>query len=192
MSADPWLERWQPLIASYANQTPILELGCGAGDDTVTLAQAGYDVVALELSAESVAKVKARVPGACVHCQDIRAPLPVSPGGAGVVVASLSLHYFEWEETMDLIERIRQTLNHPGLLLCRLNSTNDHNYGASGHPRISENYYCVNGKPKRFFDRDAVVKLFASGWNLLSMEELITHKYEQPKALWEIALETGT
>lgn len=190
MSADPWLERWLPLIAEHAKQKPILELGCGPGDDTSTLANAGHEVVALDLSAECVAQVRQKVPTAHVYHQDVRAPFPVTPGGPAVVIASLSLHYFEWPETVVLIERIRQTLAHPGLFLCRLNSTNDHHYGASGHPLISENYYRVDGEPKRFFDRDSVLKLVASGWRVLSMDEQTTHKYERPKALWEVILQT--
>ena len=188
--SDPWLDRWLPQIAEYAKQTPILELGCGPGDDTETLVRAGHSLIALDLSAECVAKVKTRVPGARICQQDVRAPFPVAAGGTSVVVASLSLHYFEWPETVNLIERIRHTLAHPGLFLCRLNSTNDRNYGASGHPRISGNYYAVNGEPKRFFDRDSVLDLFSSGWRILSMEEQITHKYGQAKALWEIVLES--
>jgi len=190
MSADPWLERWLPLIAEHAKQKPILELGCGPGDDTIALTNAGHDIVALDLSAECVALARRKVPSAHVCQQDVRAPFPVTPGGTAVVIASLSLHYFEWPETVALIERIRQTLAHPGLFLCRLNSTNDHHYGASGHPPISENYYRVDGEPKRFFDHDSVIKLFTSGWRVLSMEEQITHKYEWPKALWELILET--
>ena len=192
MSADPWLERWLPRIAEHAKRKPILELGCGPGDDTSTLAQAGHEIVALDLSAECVAQVRQKVPSAHVYYQDVRAPFPVTPGGTAVVIASLSLHYFEWPETIELIERIRQTLTHPGLFLCRLNSTNDHHFGASGYPQISENYYRVDGEPKRFFDRDSVFKLFTSGWHVLSMEEQVTHKYERPKALWEVVLETDS
>ncbi len=190
MSTDPWLERWLPLIAEHAQQKPILELGCGPGDDTCTLTQAGHDVIALDLSAECVAQARRKVPSARVCHQDVRAPFPAMPGGTAVVIASLSLHYFEWPETVALIEKIRRTLAHPGLFLCRLNSTNDHHFGASGHPLISENYYRVNGEPKRFFDRDSVIKLFNSGWRVLSIDEQITDKYAQPKALWEIVLET--
>ena len=190
MSADPWLERWLPLIAEHAKQKPILELGCGPGDDTRTLASVGHELIALDLSAECVALARQKVPSAYVFHQDVRAPFPVMPGGAAVVIASLSLHYFEWPETVALIERIRQTLAHPGLFLCRLNSTNDHYYGASGHPLISENYYRVDGEPKRFFDSESVLKLFTSGWRMLSIEEQVTHKYERPKALWEVVLET--
>jgi SAM-dependent methyltransferase len=187
--SDPWLERWLPRIATITKQTPILELGCGMGDDTETLERAGYGIIALDLSADSVTRTQERVPGAQVYHQDIRAPFPVAPGSTAVVLASLSLHYFEWAETVALVERIRQTLTHPGLFLCRLNSTRDHHYGASGHPQISENYYRVNGEPKRFFDHDSVLKLFATGWQILSLEEQITDKYQHPKALWEIVLE---
>jgi SAM-dependent methyltransferase len=186
---DPWLERWLPSIARYAQQGPILELGCGPGDDTATLAAAGHPVIALDRSPAAVAQTRARVPGAEVHQQDVRAPFPVGPGGASVILASLSLHYFAWPETCDLVARIHQTLAPRGLFLCRVNSTADHHFGARGHPEIAQNYYSVNGEPKRFFDRPTLLKLFTPAWTLLSIEEQLTHKYEQPKALWELALE---
>jgi hypothetical protein len=75
------------------------------------------------------------------------------------------------------------------VLLCRLNSTNDFHYGASGHPQIAENYYSVNGEPKRFFDRETVIALFSSGWQILAVEEKIISKYLHPKSVWEIVLE---
>jgi SAM-dependent methyltransferase len=131
------------------------------------------------------------VPTGVFHCQDIRAPFPVQPGSAGAVVASLSLHYFPWPETLALVQRIRNALRPGGLLLCRLNSTNDHHYGASGHPEIEPNYYLVNGEPKRFFDRAAVERLFAGGWRRISLEEMRIDRYEHPKAAWEVVLESA-
>lgn len=189
ISPDPWLDRWLFLIARYAQRGPILELGCGPGDDTCTLAAAGHPIIALDCSPAAVAQTQARVPGAAVHLQDVRAPFPVDRGGTSVVLASLSLHYFEWQETVDLVTRIHQTLAPHGLLLCRLNSTRDHHYGASGHPEIAANYYSVNGEPKRFFDHATLLRLFKSDWKMLSIEEQVTHKYEHPKALWELVLE---
>ena len=167
----------------------MLELGCGGGRDTAALVEAGHHVVAVELSAEAVARAKERVPSAEVHCQDIRASFPVADGGTGVVLASLSLHYFSWAETTVLVERIRQVLRPDGILLCRLNSTNDHYFGASGHPPIAENYYLVDGGPKRFFDRTAVDRLFASSWSTLGIEERMIDRYDHPKAVWEVVLE---
>jgi len=187
-ATDPWLKRWLPLVAEHAGNQPVLELGCGGGRDTAALVDAGHRVVALELSADAVARARERVPLADFHCQDIRTPFPVADGGTGVVLASLSLHYFSWPETTVLVERIRQVLQPDGVLLCRLNSTNDHHFGASGHPPIAENYYLVDGAPKRFFDRAAVDRLFASGWSTLGIEEKMIDRYDHPKAVWEVVL----
>jgi len=73
-----------------------------------------------------------------------------------------------------------------GLLLCRLNSTNDVHYGARGHDEIEPDYYSVDGQPKRFFDRATVDALFAEGWNLCDVEERTVMRYTYPKVLWEI------
>ena len=189
MRSDPWLNRWLPLIGERARASPILELGCGEGEDTAILTGAGHRVIAIELSAPAIAEARARVPAAQFHRQDIRAPFPVSAGSVGVVVASLSLHYFAWLDTLALANRVRDALSPKGVLLCRLNSTNDHNYGASGHPRIAENLYSVDGELKRFFDRESVSSLFADGWRSLTVEETVIYRYAQPKSVWEMVLE---
>lgn len=188
---DPWLDRWMTLIAERAGGASILELGCGGGRDSATLAAAGHAVVGVDRSADAVARAQARVPGAVFHVQDVRAPFPVNPG-LGVVLASLSLHYFEWPETIALANRIRDHLRPGGVLLCRLNSTSDVHHGAAGHPRIADNFYLVDGAPKRFFDRSAVKALFAEGWDVLSCAEHVVDRYAQPKALWEMIVERTT
>lgn len=189
MNSDPWIGRWLPLVKERAGREPILELGCGAGEDTATLVDAGLRVVAIDLSSDSIEIARKRT-AAEFHCRDLREPFPVAT--AGVIVASLSLHYFPWGETLALAERIRSTLQPGGLLLCRLNSTNDHHFGASGHPRLAENYYNVDGHPKRFFDRRAVDDLFANGWHLRSVQEFVIHRYAEPKAVWEVIAERSS
>jgi SAM-dependent methyltransferase len=186
-TGDPWLARWLPLVAERARGRAVLELGCGDGRDSAVLAAAGHRLVGVDLSAEAVERARQRVPSAEFHCQDIRAPFPVER--AGVVVASLSLHYFPWPETVALVERIGRLLGPTGMLLCRLNSTNDHHFGASGHPRIEDDYYLVDGAPKRFFDRAAVDRLFFRGWRVLSAEELTIDRYDLPKSAWEVVVE---
>lgn len=185
---DPWLERWLPLIAERLAGRPILELGCGGGRDSATLVAAGHSVVGIDLSADAVTRAGTKVPGGRFHAQDIRAPFPVE-GELGVILASLSLHYFEWAETLALAARIRTHLRPGGVLLCRLNSTGDVHFGATGHPRIADNFYFVDGSPKRFFDRASVDSLFADGWRILSREERVVDRYEHPKALWEVIAE---
>lgn len=186
MLHDPWLERWLATLRQSAAGRPVLEIGCGTGADTATLVGAGLPVVAFDLSAAAVAATRLRVPQATVRCQDVRDPFPLAEGEAGAVVASLTLHYFPWAETVDLLQRIRRTLAPGGLLLCRLNSTEDRHFGAQGHPMIEANYYLVDGQPKRFFDEDGIDRLFAGGWHVLSRQHQTTNKYVRAKALWEV------
>lgn len=189
MLADPWLTRWLPLVRERAADGRVLEIGCGQGDDTATLSAAGMKVHAFDLSRLAASMTRARVPSATVECRDVRKPLPRQARDLGVIVASLSLHYFSWSETQVLVQRIRSALCSRGVLLCRLNSTEDHNFGASGNPEIEPNFFLVNGEPKRFFDKPAVESLFAEGWNVISLEHFTTSKYIKAKALWEVVLE---
>jgi len=189
VSADPWLQNWLQLLHDRAGVTPILELGCGIGKDTAILIEAGFRVVAVDLSPRAVERARDAAPQAEFHIRDLRAPFPVTAGEVGVIIASLSLHYFVWVETLALVERIRTTLRPWGALLCRLNSTNDHNYGAIGYPRIEDNYYLVQGEPKRFFDQTSIDAVFATGWRKLSVAERVIARYSQPKVVWEVILE---
>ena len=185
---DPWLDRWLPLLAQRAAGMPVLELGCGSGDDSEVLAAHGFSVTGLDLSEDALVEARARVPGGEFLQQDLRAPLPVSPGTVGVVLASLCLHYFPWNETEAAVSGIHAALRPGGVLLCRLNSTHDVNHGATGFPAIDENYYLVDGHPKRFFDQPSVRRLFGEGWERIAEEALITHKYERPKHVWEVVV----
>lgn len=186
---DRWLERWLPLLRERARDGAVLELGCGDGRDSMFLADAGFNVIGIDRSAAQIERAKRAVPSAGFHCADFREPLPFLAKDFGAIVASLALHYFEWDETEQLLERIRNLLRSRGVLLCRVNSTNDHHHGASGHPALAENYYAVDGERKRFFDRAALDRLFARGWTTLSIEERSIDRYAQTKVIWEIVLE---
>ncbi|MBS0428571.1 MAG: class I SAM-dependent methyltransferase [Proteobacteria bacterium] len=194
---DDWLPRWLPLLkasAADAAGAPVLELGCGPGRDTAMLVGAGLSVVALELSTARLDEARQRVPaGASFHTQDIRAPFPLdaSSGRAGAVLASLSLHYFDWPEKLRLVARIRQTLQPGGLLVCRLNSVHDLHHGAqAGTPIDAADplFVHVDGWDKRFFDRPQVEALFARGWHWHHLEERTVMRYRLPKVLWEAVL----
>jgi len=119
MTADPWLQRWLPRIAETARGAPILEIGCGVGDDTAVLTQCGLEVVAFDLSPEAVSEARNAAPAAIITVQSVEQPFPLEGSGIGVVIASLSLHYFSWGQTQRVLARIRTTLKRDGLLLCR-------------------------------------------------------------------------
>ncbi len=189
MNRDSWLDRWLDLVIARSSDRAVLELGCGGGRDSEILAAAGFHVVGIDISPGAIARARIRAPSCEFHCRDILDPFPTTVRSVNVVVASLSLHYFSWQDTLDIAERIHAILIPRGVLLCRLNSTNDLHYGASGHPAIAENYYLVDGRPKRFFDRAAADALFSHGWNVLNLEEMVVNRYVRPKVLWEVVLE---
>lgn len=186
---DPWLQPWAPAIVAAAAGQPVLEIGCGPGHDTAALVEMGVGVYAFDLSPEEVAKAAAAAPAAVITTQSVLDPFPLEGQGIGVVVASLSLHYFGWSQTQALAERIRGTLRVGGLFLARFNSDQDVNFGAVGHPQIEPGLYSVNGQPKRFFSEHDLDSLFHAGWRMLGKAHKASLKYRQPKALWEVALE---
>jgi SAM-dependent methyltransferase len=186
VSGDPWLDPLLSELRSRAGDKPVLELGCGDGIDTAALVESGCRVIAIDNSETALTEARRRMPMAEYHCQDLRAPFPLGSGRAGVVVASLSLHYFPWQETVELVERVRHVLAPGGLFLCRLNSTNDRNHGSIGHPAIEKNYYLVAGRPKRFFSQKEVELLFASGWRVRTLVEEVIHRYAMPKVVWRV------
>lgn len=189
MTSDPWLDRWIHLVCERAGASPILELGCGEGRDTTVFVAAGLRVVAIDVSQEAVEVARHQIPSAEFHCQDIRDPFPPDARELGVAVASLSLHYFDWPDLTTTVKRIYEALRPGGLFLCRVNSTKDHNHGASGHPEISKNFYLVDGQTKRFFDRASIDRLFREGWRVHAVEEMEIHRWELPKVVWEVVAE---
>jgi SAM-dependent methyltransferase len=187
---DRWMERWLRLLRAGSGNGRVLEIGCANGRDTAWLAQQGFGVIAIDVSAEALRVCTRAVPGSLVVRHDMRQPLPFADAAFGAVIASLSLHYFAWRDTRAAVAEIRRVLKPPfGILLARLNSTRDVYHGArDGGREIERHYYELDGtfsERKRFFDRDEVHALF-DGWKVLSCGERTIDRYEKPKVVWEI------
>lgn len=189
MPKDSWLPRWTALFRNDSTEPAILELGCGGGRDTTVLAAQGFTrLTVTDLSPLALDECRRAAPAAQPVCHDLRTPLPFADGRFDVILASLCLHYFDWEKTGEIVREIRRCLAPHGLLLCRLNSTRDVHYGAIGHREIALHYYEVDGRTKRFFDRADIDALFAHGWQPLAIEEMTIERYALPKTVWEAVL----
>ncbi|MEM8863792.1 MAG: class I SAM-dependent methyltransferase, partial [Chloroflexota bacterium] len=120
---------------------------------------------------------------------DMREFFPTSPNIYPVILASLTLHYFDWEETVRLVEDIHHALEPDGLFLMRVNSTEDVLYGATGYPEISHHFYQVEERTKRFFDAENLDQLISEDkWTILSQEKVTIGRYDRPKIAWELVL----
>ena len=141
MKADhQWLEPW---VARVSNKS-VLELGAGDGIDSAYLRRYCHTLVATDLMPNQELEIT---------YLDHGKPLPFDYNSFDVVVASLSLHYFKWSHTAEIVKEIRRVLHSGGLLLCRVNSVNDDHYGASGFPELELGLYNVNEQQKRFFGK---------------------------------------
>jgi SAM-dependent methyltransferase len=170
-----WIERWRASIEG----SDVLELGCGSGSDTRHIERIAKSVICSDIRQHKPDGTRSQF----VQL-DHGVVLPFSIK-FDVVVASLCLHYFRWEKTKRIIREIARVLASEGLLICRLNSAEDHNFGASGYSEIEPGLYDVGGAPKRFFHENDILELFSKGWILSSIEHKCIDRYEEPKWVWE-------
>ena len=184
MKSDPWLEKWLDLIQKKSAGGLVLELGCGNGRDTVDLLATGCKVVAMDIVRENVAECAVVAPKADILQMDIGRPLPFARDSASVIIASLSLHYFSWNVTLQIAAEIRRCIKDGGLFLGRFNSVNDRHHGSTSTLEIEPNFYTVGSSTKRFFDEDSV-RLFLQGWDIQFLEENVIDRYRKPKYVWE-------
>ena len=174
------------LIQQKSANGPVLELGCGNGWDTAELLAAGCTVVAADISSKNLAECIKAVRRADFVQLDNGKLLSFANASINVIVASLSLHYFTWAVTMQIASELRRCLKTDGILLARLNSTHDYNFGAATAVLpIEPNLYFIGTMTKRFFDEDHV-RTFLQGWDIQFLEENTIHRYEKPKSVWEV------
>jgi len=185
MDNDTWLDKWLPLIQQKSTNGLLLELGCGNGRDTVNLLFAGCKVIAADSSTDNLVEcAKSPVHAKLVHL-DHSQPLPFATHSVDVILASLTLHYFPWTVTLQIASELKRCLKAGGIILIRVNSTNDVNYGASSTNAIEPNFYQVGTRTKRFFDESSV-RTFLQSWDIQFLKENIIHRYEKPKSVWEV------
>lgn len=189
---DPWLERWSDVLAA-AQGGGVLDLGCGSGLDSQSLTARGLRPVSIDISREALSTARTTVPETRLIQADLRSGLPFQPGSQRLILANLVLHYHPWEQTLAIVEDVRECLEPGGRLLARVNSVHDLNFGARENPEVEPRLYLVNGVLKRFFDRESIEKLFAARWDLAAAVEHTTSRYGRTKRLWEVlAVKKGT
>ena len=179
---EPWLDRWKTVLVGHGDQA--LELGCGVGYDTEVLMSWGFEVTALDVSRVAVERSRQRNPGAIHRVMDLRNIGSLS-SGFDVVVASLSLHYFNRGETTAVFKSVHDLLNPGGVFAFRVNAFDDAEYGASGDARSWERI-CVDGVSKQFFTPEKIAIVLRGRWRIVSQEKMNTSRFGQRKSFFEV------
>lgn len=180
---DGWLDDFDREIEQCT--TPIIDLGCGNGNNSRYLAQKGKTVIACDYIQEALNLIKENMPEvASTLCFDMRDGLPFDDNFTSIIIADLSLQYFTEGDTIRLLSEIRRVLKPNGILLFRVNSTNDIYNGSRDGNEISYHYRLTKEGNKRFFDKQDLQKFFSMFSSLHAKEETMTERYEKPKVLW--------
>ncbi|QDR81040.1 class I SAM-dependent methyltransferase [Sporomusa termitida] len=185
-SYDLWLEKYTDILQNTPD-FPILDLGCGCGNDTLYLSERGHAVISCDFSGEALKRLKFFIERPVTKRFDMTEGLPFADGSAKVVIADLSLHYFPWRKTREIVDDIKRVLIKDGFLLVRVNSVKDTKHGAGQGTVIEENFYCLDGNFKRFFDKEQLDRLFAE-WAVEQCSEYAMNRYNDNKILWELAV----
>lgn len=182
---DLWLDKYEDILTK-SKDIPVIDLGCGCGNDTFYLKEKGYKVICCDFSDIALRTLSSFIDNLNIKCFDMLDGLPFANNSASVIISDLSLHYFTWKDTEKVLKEISRVLMKDGSLLCRVNSINDINYGAAQGRKIEENFYDVNGKLKRFFNEEQLRKLFKD-WNIQYIKESEMDRYKSKKVLWEVS-----
>jgi SAM-dependent methyltransferase len=180
---DNWLDSCERELQSCV--TPIIDLGCGAGNNTKYLLEKGKEVIPCDFAETAIVNIKSRFPQIKqAECFDMTKGLPFADNFTDLVIADLSLHYFSEDTTYDILEEIQRVLKPNGFLCFRVNSVKDKNHGAGQGTEIAKHLYeTADGRQKRFFDKNDI-ETFWQAWHLVFYQEENMHRYELNKVLW--------
>lgn len=185
---DNWLDNYKEVLDSNKN-SEILDLGCGIGADTLYLNERGFNVLSCDFSLEALKNIEENIINSKTMYLDMLDKFPFEDESFLLIIADLSLHYFDNETTIHIMNEIRRILKKNGILLSRVASVNDFNFGAGIGEELEKNFYFEGDYTKRFFDREDVNKYFGIIGEVESFETSMIRneeEYSKPKILYQI------
>lgn len=149
-------------IAKLLDQdSKILELGCGEGNDSIYFAKQGHTVTATDFSDVLINQnqIKYKHPELHFIQQDISQPFMFPDSQFDVVYARLSLHYFTNAVTRHVFTEIARVLKPGGKLCFMCKSTGDRLYGQG--TQLESDMFELDGHVRHFFSADYAKELLA-------------------------------
>ena len=184
---DDWLERFDEII--LRTDKPVLDLGCGCGNDTLYLLDKGKKVLPCDQSVTAIENIKRNFPEICeTGCFNMLDGFPYDNDSFDLIIADLCLHYFLKADTEKIIRGIKRILVSGGHLILRVNSVNDVNHGAGQGIEIEHNVYLAeNGTLKRFFDETDIHEFFRD-FHIEYINEEVMARYSLDKWLYTVCV----
>jgi SAM-dependent methyltransferase len=188
-----WAGLWtRPFLIPLreAGVRTILELGCGTGNDTARLADAGYSVTAIDLSSEAIGYARARFGSvARFMVADMAQRLPFPDGDFDAVMSNVAMHMFPDCVTRAVFAEVARIVRPGGLFLFHVNALEDRPLRARRLPaREVEPDYVVeeSGQTMHFFS-EAYLRELLGEWQELDLASVpVPHREtgEPYKHVW--------
>jgi SAM-dependent methyltransferase len=184
---DDWLDMFNDIIMN--TNKPILDLGCGRGNNLKYLLEKNKKVIACDLSPVAIADIKKNFPNVYdTKCFDMLDGLPFDDETFDVIIADLSLHYFKKIDTEYIISELKRILCNDGYLLIRLNSVNDYNSGYGKGIEVEKHLYQVNDNElKRYFDEEDIREFFKN-FVIVYLKKEYMNRYDLEKSPYRVCL----
>jgi SAM-dependent methyltransferase len=126
---DSWLCKFGHLL-QLSDDYPVIDVGCGFGNDTLYLFEKGYRVISCDYSLPALRRLHCFISKPRPVRFNFLDGLPFANESVKIVIADLSLHYFDTERTISIIKDCQRIIKRGGKMICRVNSTKDYNHGA--------------------------------------------------------------
>ena len=109
---DIWINKYSKIFENIP-RGKALDLGCGLGQYTKFMEDNKFEVTSADISLEALNKVKENIPNTNIVQLDMSEELPFNDNEFELIVANLSIHYFDKKTTQQLINEIKRILK-PG------------------------------------------------------------------------------
>jgi ubiquinone/menaquinone biosynthesis C-methylase UbiE len=146
------------LLAGVSPGDTVLDLGCGAGEFSAELLEAGATPIAVDVAGEALRRARKRVPGLDARLWRPGAPLPVDDACVDVVWAGEVIEHVV--DVAPWLSEVRRVLRPRGTLLL---TTPDHGPGRLLALALSPRRFATHFEPRsdhvRFFSRRTLREL---------------------------------
>ena len=190
---DLWLDEYKDILEKNKDND-ILDLGCGIGADTLYLIERGYNVLSCDFSKEALKNVEDNIPNSKTMYLNMLEKFPIDNDTYSLIIADLSLQYFNSQDTIHIMNEIKRILKTDGILLARVASVNDFNFGVGVGEELEKNFYFEGDYTKRFFDLEDVNRYFGIIGSVEAEETSMTRdeeEYSKPKILYKVKVMKG-
>ncbi len=146
-------------VAAFPERGRAIDVGCGTGSDAIFLAEAGFDVLGIDLSDSAIALAAERGRHACVDVEFIQGSvfdLPVDDASIDLVTDRGLLHHVPRELHADYSHEVARVLKPGGRLFVR-------GMSESGRKKVPVTPESMHSH----FDTDQLVVEWVTGYQML-------------------------